>query len=715
MKINRDSLRCSSLILTFVALVASHAPAQSPNNPAASVVRIETTQPVAEESSNPFRRLALRGRFTISRTGPTNSSLSAFVLYSGSARAGHDYEALPWLVTIPAGATSIALDVVALPDDLAEPIEIVEAELSECPPLTNPPLGIPCWQLNIDPAHASARVFIRDDGITTASLEITSPRGGARFSSGATIPIDATAIDIDGAITEVGFYDGDTRIGESRINFFQQPPPGTPIQHHFDWNGAGQGAHALSARARNAAGEVVLSPRVSIVVGAEQPVVSIEATVPETSEPSPNVRVAPGVFTLRRSGETNRALRVLVAYRGTATAGVDYQALPTTVVIPAGVKSVELLVGPLDDSLVEGDESVIAELSAPVVAMAPDYRIDPNHEQARVVIHDNDFSTVPVVRIKATMPETSEPSPLVRFAPGRFTLRRTGGTASGLWVFVAYRGTARAGTDYDSLPTSVQIPAGATSIDLSVVALQDNLVEGDETVVAQVQPDLTMGPIEHYRVEPTQHVARVVIHDQTTPASPVVVRIVATDTVAREGTNSAGQINTASFEIRRTGVADNPLTVFFEVGGRAENGVDYQELRSPVVIPAGQRSMTLKVVPIDDRDAEHAESVVVKLIPSPVLSPLPGYTVGKPARAAVVILDNDRPRPHCARLADGLFNLCLPVGATGCFRIEGSDDLVQWDSVGTLEARDGAVDFIDPDGPDHGRRFYRAVPVDCDP
>jgi hypothetical protein len=107
--------------------------------------------------------------------------------------------------------------------------------------------------------------------------------------------------------------------------------------------------------------------------------------------------------------------------------------------------------------------------------------------------------------------------------------------------------------------------------------------------------------------------------------------------------------------------------------------------------------------------------VVVKLVPSPVLSPLPGYTVGKPHRAAVVILDNDRPRPHCARLVDGLFNLCLPVDAAGCFRVEASDDLVHWDAVCNLEAREGAVDFIDPDGPEHGRRFYRVVPVDCDP
>jgi len=591
MKTTPESARFLTFLLAFAAIGPNPATAQ-PGGPAgtAGAVSIETTFPVAEETSQPFRRINFTGRFTVSRTGPTNHSLSVFVHYGGSAVSGQDYEALPWLVTIPAGSRSIELNVVAIADNVAEPIETVEAQLSQCPPDTHPPLGVPCRQVAIDPARSSARVFVRDDGITTASLEITAPRDGAQFSQGAPVEIECTAIDLDGAITEVDFFAGNTKIGESQIVFIQQPPPGTPIHHSFTWTGAPVGTHVLTTRATSTAGNAVTSAPVSIQVTAGGvPVVSIEATVPETSEPAPNVRIRPGVFTLRRTGSTTGTLRVFLAYRGTATPG----------------------------------------------------------------------------------------------------------------------------SDYEPLPGSVEFPADAASVDLIVGPFEDNRVEGAETVIAEVLPDPSLGPAARYRVDPSQNTARVTIHDQTAPPQPVPeVRIVATDPLAREG-GSAGAINTARFTIRRTGATTDPLTVHFEVSGRAENGVDYQRLNSPAVIPAGQQSVVLTVIPIDDQRPEHAESVVVKLLPS-TSSPA-SYTLGKPRKAAAIILDNDRPRPHCARLPDGLFNLCVGAGTNACFRIEASDDLRQWEVLCRVPANEGAAHFVDPDGEDLPRRFYRAIPDVCDP
>src|SRR2546428_2519515 len=138
------SFRQPLILVTVVGLFSEASRAQLPIvDPVVrpTTVAIEATRRIAEESSFPFRRLALRGTFTISRTGPTNNSQPVFVHYRGSATPGKDYEALPFLVSIPAGSTSTELSVVAIPDDDAEPIEIVEAELSECPPATTPPLG----------------------------------------------------------------------------------------------------------------------------------------------------------------------------------------------------------------------------------------------------------------------------------------------------------------------------------------------------------------------------------------------------------------------------------------------------------------------------------------------------------------------------------------------------------------------------------------------
>src|SRR5204862_1878856 len=48
--------------------------------------------------------------------------------------------------------------------------------------------------------------------------------------------------------------------------------------------------------------------------------------------------------------------------------------------------------------------------------------------------------------------------------PGRFTISRTGDTSHALTVYFTVGGTATAGSDYASLPSSAQIPAGAATV-----------------------------------------------------------------------------------------------------------------------------------------------------------------------------------------------------------------------------------------------------------
>jgi hypothetical protein len=241
-------------------------------DPFATLVRIEATGRIAEESSEPFRRLNLVGEFTISHTGPTNEPVSVFVQYSGSATPGVDYPYLPWTATIPAGSRSTEIRVVPDNDRIPEGIETLVATLSDCPPDTDPPLlGMPCFVIPIDRAHERATVFIRDDGITEASLAITKPAEGASFRAGETILIEATAIDLDGYISRVEFWDGERRIGVSEIFFIRAPDPGTPIYHSFEWHGAATGSHVLTARAARADGTALQSQPVNMDLGVAKP------------------------------------------------------------------------------------------------------------------------------------------------------------------------------------------------------------------------------------------------------------------------------------------------------------------------------------------------------------------------------------------------------------------------------------------------------------
>src|SRR5262249_2538879 len=79
--------------------------------------------------------------------------------------------------------------------------------------------------------------------------------------------IEALAIDLEGYINQVEFFDGEQKLGVSRIEYVIAPPPGTPIHHTFEWRGAAAGPHLLNVRATRADGAPLASPPVPISVG----------------------------------------------------------------------------------------------------------------------------------------------------------------------------------------------------------------------------------------------------------------------------------------------------------------------------------------------------------------------------------------------------------------------------------------------------------------
>ena len=93
------------------------------------------------------------------------------------------------------------------------------------------------------------------------------------------------------------------------------------------------------------------------------------------------------------------------------------------------------------------------------------------------------WNTVGSVSISATVPVASERG----LTPGVFTVTRSGDFANALTVPFTVSGSATAGTDYVSLPSSVTIPANATGATLTVTPLADSLAEGGETVTVTLQ------------------------------------------------------------------------------------------------------------------------------------------------------------------------------------------------------------------------------------
>jgi hypothetical protein len=111
------------------------------------------------------------------------------------------------------------------------------------------------------------------------------------------------------------------------------------------------------------------------------PAVTVAATSPTARE----IDGQAGVITLTRTGDTTLPIRIPLTIGGTAVSGFHYQALASTVTIPAGQSSFTLQVTPIADSLAQGNRTV-------TVAAADDFAFVRNSAQSAVVtIQDKPF------------------------------------------------------------------------------------------------------------------------------------------------------------------------------------------------------------------------------------------------------------------------------------------------------------------------------------
>jgi hypothetical protein len=199
------------------------------------------------------------------------------------------------------------------------------------------------------------------------------------------------------------------------------------------------------------------------------PVVTIAASDARAAEPADT-----GTLVVTRTGST--AAPLLVEYRvsGSALHGSDFLALPGTVTIPAQAASATIPITPLDDGLVESGEFVTVVLRA-----APGY-VTGADTSAGVVIADDDRTSAPIVSVSLIDITANEDGSDV----GIFAVTRTGSTTAPLTVPFTVAGGATPGVDYTLSQTSpVTIPQGAAWARVTVRGVQDQLVEGPETVV----------------------------------------------------------------------------------------------------------------------------------------------------------------------------------------------------------------------------------------
>jgi len=91
------------------------------------------------------------------------------------------------------------------------------------------------------------------------------------------------------------------------------------------------------------------------------PVVTVQAAQPLAYEPGNHA----GVFTISRGQDTNAAVTVAYSLTGSATNGVDYAAVPTSVTLAAGQSETNLLITPVVEPKATGYKTVELQLTQP--------------------------------------------------------------------------------------------------------------------------------------------------------------------------------------------------------------------------------------------------------------------------------------------------------------------------------------------------------------
>jgi len=213
----------------------------------------------------------------------------------------------------------------------------------------------------------------------------------------------------------------------------------------------------------------------------QQPGASIEAEVTLLDNDVPTLTLTPILATateggepakirLTRTGSTTAPLTVPLSFSGASPALLGFGNL-TAATIPAGQISVDIALPVVNNADFTGTQTLRVTVGPTTLANIPEKPVE-------IVINDND---VPTLTWEAVDSTASEPGT----DTARLRIRRTGATSAPLTVFLSVSGSALAGVDYTS-PLVVTIPAGTDSVFWDLVAKDDSIKEGQESVTVSI-------------------------------------------------------------------------------------------------------------------------------------------------------------------------------------------------------------------------------------
>ena len=322
------------------------------------------------------------------------------------------------------------------------------------------------------------------------------------------------------------------------------------------------------------------------------------------------------VVTVLRTGGTNESVTVDFFTAGlTSQAGVDHTDVAGSLVFPPGVITRTFLVPVVDDLFVEGTETVALFLTNAGPIGIGSLGVVTN---ATLSIVDNDFG-VGVLGFASTNFSAFENS-----TNALITVIRTNGSSGAVTVnfsTVDGMGNATSGVDYRSTNGIITLADGEVSKTFNVSLIDDNLVEGGETVALMLF-NASGGAI----LGLTNSLLTIVDDD----AFGTFQFSTNSHTVAEATGN-------VTVTVRRIGGIIGAVSVdVATVAGTAVGGLDFFPFTQVLNFAPGQTSSNLLVQVVDDQVVELQETFNLVLS-----NPQGGALLGALTNTAVTITDED--------------------------------------------------------------------------
>ena len=408
--------------------------------------------------------------FTVTLSEASGDAVTVgYATSDGTAEAGSDYTAVSETLTIEAGATTGTISVPVLDDEVIEGNETFTVTLSGAVGATiedgeglgtildddgvEPPPGLPTLSIGdatVDEGGGSAQftVTLSEASDQTVTVDYETSDGTAEASSDYTTTSGTLTIapnTTTGTIS-VSVLDDEVVEGDETFTVVLSGASGATIE-----DGEGLGTITDDDGEEPPPGLPTLS------IG--------DATVAEGG--------GSAQFTVTLSEASDQT--VTVDYEtsdGTAEASSDYTTTSGTLTIAPNTTTGTISVSVLDDEVVEGDETFTVVLSGASGATIED-------GEGLGTITDDDGEEPP-----PGLPTLSIGDATVAEGGGSAQFTVTLSEASGAEVTVVYATsdeTARASRDYTASSGTLTIAAGSTTGMISVLVLDDEVVEGDET------------------------------------------------------------------------------------------------------------------------------------------------------------------------------------------------------------------------------------------